>query len=65
MLLNSLNRDRTKEETLDPIGIDRTISIYCLDVGSIVRYAGKERGCLCAENSACQAIYNVGWFGGC
>ena len=27
VLLNSLNRDRTKEEMLDPIGIDGTISI--------------------------------------
>ena len=43
VLLNSLNRDRTKEETLDPIGIDGTISIFdCLGVGSVVRYARKE-----------------------
>ena len=27
VLLNSLNRDRMKEEMLDPIGIDGTISI--------------------------------------
>ena len=45
--------------------MERSLFSDCLGVGSVVRYARKERGCLCTENSARQAIYNVGWFSGC
>ena len=43
----------------------RRILIDCLGVGSVALLAMKDRGCLYTENSACQAIYNVGWFSGC
>ena len=45
--------------------MERSLFCDCLGVGSIARYSRKERGFLCAENSACQAIYNMGWLSGC
>ena len=45
--------------------MERSLFCDCLGVGSVAPYAKKERGCFQTENSACQAIYNVGWFCGC